>query len=302
MESLPAVSPRVVDLAVADLTIYAVFVLPSLVITWVHGKTGIVAWPILVSYISIRFLGDGYLIAHRTEPEIPNAVAILSNSGATACITQLIMGVIYEANIILPFKRRWSDKVFLAATNLISTVGITMATYGGGLNEKTRTLNSRALDKTGWILQILVMVILIAWLGVTWPRTQAAVPSRTQRPALWLFWSAVASIPFQLIHLIGNTVLAFNGTKALDPIMGAFSTKLWLIFFMHLAAFLALGIGGWMSIPRGSDRSQCSSSRNRSHTQEGLEVERTNTDETDIIPLQPGFSIAKFISFPKMRS
>ncbi|KAK7530159.1 uncharacterized protein J3D65DRAFT_640377 [Phyllosticta citribraziliensis] len=301
MESLPAVSPKVVDLAVADLTIYAAFILPSLVITWVHGKTGMVAWPILISYIAMRFLGDGYLIAHRTEPEIPNAVAILSNAGATACITLLIMGVIYEANIILPFKRRWSDKIFLAAANLINTAGIGIATYGGSPNEKTRTLNSRALDKTGWILQILVMIILIAWLGVTWPRTQAAFPSRSQRPALWLFWSAVASIPFQLVHIIGNTALAFNGTKALDPIMGAFSTKLWLVFFMHLAAFLALGIGGWMSIPRGSDRSQYSSN-NRSQSQEGLEVERTNTDETDIIPLHPGFSITNFTSFPKMRS
>ncbi|KAK8194568.1 hypothetical protein IWZ00DRAFT_542414 [Phyllosticta capitalensis] len=303
MENLPPVSPKVVDLAVADLTIYAAFLLPSIVITWVHGKIGLVTWPILISYIGMRFLADGWQIAHRDKPEIPDAVVILTNAGSTACITLLIMGVIYECNIIMPYKRRWSDKIFLAVANLTNTVGIGIATYGGSPNAKTRTLNSVALDKTGWILQIVVMAILIGWLGITWPRLQNVYPSRTQRPAAWLFWTSVASIPFHLIHLIANTTLAFNLTRArsLDPVMGAFSTKLWFSFFMHLFAFLILGVGGWMSIPRGMDRSQYSRSSN-SHSQEGLEVERTNTDETDIIPLHPGFSITNFTTFPKMRS
>lgn len=97
--SLPPPSSDIVNLAIADLVIYAVLFFPTCWITWKHGKNGMVCWPIFVSYFGLRFASDAYLIAHRADPLLPNTVAIMTNAGSLACLSLTIIGMLYEVYV-----------------------------------------------------------------------------------------------------------------------------------------------------------------------------------------------------------
>jgi hypothetical protein len=95
--TLPPVSSNVVNLAYADLVIYAILFLPIVWVAWKHGKAGMVCWPIFVSYFVIRFVADIYQIIQKNEPLVPNQVVVLTLSGSIACLTLTLIGIIYEA-------------------------------------------------------------------------------------------------------------------------------------------------------------------------------------------------------------
>lgn len=92
-------SASIINLTIADLVIYAVLLFPVIRITWKHGKSGMVCWPIFLSFFALRFVSDAYLIANRHKPQIPNPVVIMTNAGSIACMSLTIVGVIYEVYV-----------------------------------------------------------------------------------------------------------------------------------------------------------------------------------------------------------
>lgn len=90
-----------INLAIADLVLHAILFFPTIWITWRHGKAGMVCWPIFLSYFPLRFVSDAYQISHRHDPEIPNTVVIMTNSGSIACLTLALIGIIYEVYVHL---------------------------------------------------------------------------------------------------------------------------------------------------------------------------------------------------------
>lgn len=92
-------SASIINLAIADLAIYGALFFPTCWITWKHGKTGMVCWPIFLSYFALRFVSDAYQIAHRNDPNIPNTVAIMTNAGSLACLSLTIIGILYEVYV-----------------------------------------------------------------------------------------------------------------------------------------------------------------------------------------------------------
>ena len=95
--SLP--SKSIIRLAIGDLAIYTAFLPLALWITWKHGKTGMVCWPIFLSYFGLRFASDIYEIINRYEPEQYNMIVIMTNSGSLACLSLTLIGLIYEAYV-----------------------------------------------------------------------------------------------------------------------------------------------------------------------------------------------------------
>ena len=96
---LPPVASDVVNLACADLAIYILLLPPTLWITWNHGKLGMVTWPVLLSFLAIRYVADIYQIIQRHDPLIPNVVYIMTKAGSIACLTLALIGIIYEAYV-----------------------------------------------------------------------------------------------------------------------------------------------------------------------------------------------------------
>jgi hypothetical protein len=90
-------SARLINLAIADLSIYIALLPPTLWITWKHGKTGMVCWPIFVSYFGLRFAADIYQVIKRHEPQQYNEVIIMTNAGSLACLSLVLIGLVYEA-------------------------------------------------------------------------------------------------------------------------------------------------------------------------------------------------------------
>ena len=90
-------STSIINLAIADLAIYLALLGPTFWIIWKHGKTGMVCWPIFVSYFALRFASDIYQIIHRHDPLQYNEVIIMTNSGSLACLSLVLIGLVYEA-------------------------------------------------------------------------------------------------------------------------------------------------------------------------------------------------------------
>ena len=98
-EPLPPVSNNVVNLSYADLAIYIFALPPTIWIAWQHGKSGLVCWPLLISFYITRYISDIFQMVHHNDPLIPNVVYIMTNAGSIACLTLTIIGLIYEAYV-----------------------------------------------------------------------------------------------------------------------------------------------------------------------------------------------------------
>ncbi|EXF81454.1 hypothetical protein CFIO01_07697 [Colletotrichum fioriniae PJ7] len=245
--NFPPVSSEVVNLAIAELVLYGLMFPPAVWITWKHGKKGMVCWPIFVSHFGMRFIADIYQVIKRDEPLLPNQFNIMTSAGSLACLSLTLIGIVYEANIILPGSpKRWTEKVILGVTHLMNTAGIGMATYGGSPSHEGGLINN-SLNQIGNCLELFVMFAVCAWLWPTYKKIRSS-SSPNCRPAMLMIRAAVVGLPFQLIHLAYTTTYAFNQISSLDPIMGSFATKLVLIFGTYLGVTIAMLAGGWLGM------------------------------------------------------
>ncbi|KAF7534893.1 hypothetical protein G7054_g5836 [Neopestalotiopsis clavispora] len=247
---LPPPSASLINLAIAEIVIYVVLLPPVLWITWKHGKDGMTCWSILVAFYGMRFASDIWQIMSRNEPNIPGALIIITNAGSIACLTLALIGILYETNNSLPYPNRWIDKITMAATNLINTAGIALATYGGAPSNTGGVLNL-TLDRLGNILMLLVIFALYVWILPTWHRVWSVRNDPSFKPAMYMTIAAGAAMPFQLIRIVYNTVYSFElADDALNPIMGIFATRFIFLFVTQLGCTLVLLGGGYLGIPR----------------------------------------------------
>ncbi|KAF9871121.1 integral membrane protein [Colletotrichum karsti] len=245
--NFPPVSSDVVNLAIAELAIYAIMFPAAVWITWKHGKKGMVCWPIFLSHFFGRFIADIYQIVKKDEPLLPNQVNIMTNAASVACLSLTLIGIVYEANIILPSPpKRWTEKIILGVTHLANTAGIGMGTYGGSPSPKGGVINEN-INQIGQCLQLFVLFGVCGWMWPTYKRIRSA-SSPNCRPAMLMLRAAVIGMPFHLIHLAYTTTYAFDRIPSLDPVMGTFATKLVLLFGTELGVSIAMIGGGWLGM------------------------------------------------------
>ncbi|KAK6225439.1 hypothetical protein QIS74_01486 [Colletotrichum tabaci] len=246
--NLPPVSSDVVNLAYAELVIYALLLPPAGWITWKHGKKGMVCWPLLVSHFFMRFIADIYLIIKKDEPLLPNQFNIMTNAGSLACLSLTLIGIVYETNIILPGSpKRWTEKIILGVTHLCNTGGIGMSTYGGAPSHSSSGVMNQTLNQIGNCMQLFVMLGVCGWMWPTFLKIRSS-SSPNCRPAMLMLRATVVGMPFHLIHLAYTTTYAFNHIPSLDPVMGSFATKLVLLFGTQLGVTIAMLGGGWFGM------------------------------------------------------
>ncbi|KAI8691914.1 hypothetical protein NCS56_00185100 [Fusarium sp. Ph1] len=247
----PPPSSDKINIAIADLVIYILLLFPVIRITWRHGKSGMVCWPIFLSYFPLRFVSDAYQIANRDEPEIPNAVAIMTNAGSIACLSLTIIGLIYEVNVILPLPpKRWTERIMLAVTHLAITAGIALATYGGAPKAGAKGgVVAENLNQTGNCLMMFTMIFGLGWwLWQTKKRVMSLKSHPNFEPGKYLLLAACAALPFQLIRIGYNLTMAFTPYAVIDPFSGSFASRLLLMFGTQLCVAIAVTVGGWMSV------------------------------------------------------
>ncbi|ETS73382.1 hypothetical protein PFICI_14987 [Pestalotiopsis fici W106-1] len=244
---MSAPSTNTINLAIAETFIYGVALFPMLYITWKHGKAGMVCWPIVVSFFVMRLVADIYQIINREQPEQPSQVLILTTSGSIACLSLGLIGVVYEANIVLPgTPKRWTEKAILGVTHLVNTAGIGAATYGGSPSPNGGVVSSN-LNQIGNCMMLFVMFGVCGWIWPTWKRIMKFQRHQNFEAARFLVLLGGVAMPYQLIRLASGTIYAFSPSEDLDPFTGTFAIRL-LISAMQLAAALALMAGGWLSM------------------------------------------------------
>ncbi|KAH8198657.1 hypothetical protein TruAng_007198 [Truncatella angustata] len=279
--NLPPASASLINLAIVEIVIYVLLLPPLLYITWKHGKNGMTCWSLLVSFYGMRFASDIWQIMDRNKPNVPGALLIITNAGSIACLTLGLIGILYEINIILPYPKRWTDKIIMATTNLVNTAGIAMATYGGAPSATAPGgVMNQLINRLGNILMLLALFALYAWIWPTWNRVWSIRDDPSFKPALYMIVAAAAALPFQLIRIIYNTVYSFELVdRALDPIMGIFATRFIFLFVTQLGCLVILLGGGYLGIcPKES------LSVDDSTVEQGIELTTTGENTSDQSP------------------
>lgn len=137
----------------------------------------------------------------------------------------------------------------MAVINLINTAGIAMSTYGSSPSATGASgVQNKLIGEIGAILMIAALFFIMVWIWPTLQRIRAHAGHPNAAPARWLVWAAMAAVPFQLVRTIYNVVFGFTLATDLDPIFGAFSVKVVLLFLMHFIVAIALLVGGWKSM------------------------------------------------------
>ncbi|KAF7534909.1 hypothetical protein G7054_g5833 [Neopestalotiopsis clavispora] len=244
---MSAPSANTINLAIAETVIYGLALVPMGYITWKHGKMGMVCWPIVLSFFVMRLVADIYQIVNREQPEQPNQVLIMTTSGSIACLSLGLIGVVYEANIILPgTPKRWTEKAILGVTHLMNTAAIGAATYGGSPSPTGGVVSSN-LNQIGNCMMLFVMFGVCGWMWPTWKRIMSFQRHQNFEPARYLVLFGGVAMPFQLIRLASGTIYAFSPSDDLNPFTGSFAIR-FLISAMQFGAVLGLMAGGWLSM------------------------------------------------------
>jgi hypothetical protein len=157
----------------------------------------------------------------------------------------------FNSNVILPYPKRWTEKILLGVTHVINTIGIAVGTYGGAPSATAPGgVFSPTLAQLGNILMLLIMFSLIAWLGYTYRRIMAVRTHPNARPAMYMLVAALAAIPFQVMRLVYGTAMAFDNDPSLNPVMGTFAAQFVLVFSTQLGFSIVILVGGIMGIPQ----------------------------------------------------
>lgn len=154
-------------------------------------------------------------------------------------------------NMWLPLPpKQLTEKILLGIMHLAVTVGIILATYGGAPEPNSSGgVVAEALNRAGNCLMLFAMLFgLGGWIWWTGKHVIALKPSASFQPARSLLLAACVALPFQLVRLGHSLTYSFTPYPMLDPISGAFVTKLILMFGMQLCAVISILVGGWSSI------------------------------------------------------
>lgn len=138
--------------------------------------------------------------------------------------------------------------LMLGITHLVTTAGITMATYGGSPNsDKPDGVAASTLDKAGNCMMVAVLVVTCGWWALTLRRVLLVRVQVVWPLARMMLLAVGVGIPFLAVILAHNTTYAFDRMASLDPVMGTFATTLVLGFGAQLAVTISFMIGGWLS-------------------------------------------------------
>lgn len=138
----------------------------------------------------------------------------------------------------MPPKRK-VEKYILIAMHLSNTAGLSMG-----------FVMNRTLQIVGTTILIVLLLSVCAWMWPTYQKIQryAAVGHPNAVPARNMFWSGVIAMPFWMVRLVYGLVFAITQDPMLDTVLGSFTVKFILIFWMYLGSMIPLLIGGWFGI------------------------------------------------------
>ncbi|KAG8163987.1 hypothetical protein KVR01_005905 [Diaporthe batatas] len=250
--NFPPPSSNVINLAYVEIVLSAIFLPLVGFIAWKHGKAGMTCWHIFITTFIAMLVANIYLLIKKDEPYLPNSVSTMTDSAVIATTSLAIIGIIYEANIILPQQpKKWTEKIILGVTHLANTGGIAIATYGGAPSATGRGgVANQELSRIGNLLMLFVLFTVCGWMWPTHKKTTHHLARRhpNARAAQLLLWGGIAAMPVWLGRLAYMCVYAFNRQDiSLDPGAGSFAVKM-LLFGTLWGAASALAAGGWASL------------------------------------------------------
>lgn len=138
----------------------------------------------------------------------------------------------------MPPKRK-IEKYILIAMHLINTAGLSM---GFAMN--------RILMIVGNTILVILLLSICVWMWPTYQKIQryAAVGHPNAAPARKMFWSALLAMPFWMVRVVFGLVAAITQQPVLDVVMGSFTVKFDVVFWMYLGSMIPMLIGGWFGI------------------------------------------------------
>ncbi|KAG6058148.1 hypothetical protein E4U17_000388 [Claviceps sp. LM77 group G4] len=238
-----------INLAIASLIVYAALFPLACFIAWKHGRIGFLCWPIFTISFVLRFITTGWRILHRDDARLSIAAARIAGGWIVSCYILSILGIIYEAGVVLPqIARPRMRRTILASFYAVMGIGIVLTAYGGRqLPRAPNHVISPAADQLGYCLFLLVIVAMASWITWTGRRMLVYRDHEQFHNAKNMLLAAGVCVSFAGYRLIYATVYSFTRLPSLNPHTGATSTRIVLVFLLELAMTVALCAGGWCS-------------------------------------------------------
>lgn len=138
----------------------------------------------------------------------------------------------------MPPKRK-IEKYILIAMHLGNTAGLSM-----GFAMK------KSLMIVGNTVLVILLLTICVWMWPTYQKIQryATVGHPNAAPARAMFWAGVAAMPLWMVRVVYGLVFAITQDPALDSILGSFTVKFVILFWMYVGAMIPILLGGWLSI------------------------------------------------------
>jgi hypothetical protein len=83
-------------LAVAELIVYSLLLIPSAYVGFKHGKAGVVAWVTLLSFCAMRIGSSSILVYERNKVQKQGVGLSVTTSGTVDVLALLPTGLVYE--------------------------------------------------------------------------------------------------------------------------------------------------------------------------------------------------------------
>ncbi|KAG5966495.1 hypothetical protein E4U58_002511 [Claviceps cyperi] len=237
------------NLAIASLIVYAALFPPACFIAWKHGRIGFLCWPVFTISFVLRFITTGWRILHRDDARLSIAAARIASGWIVSCYMLSILGIIYEAGVVLPqIASPRMKRAILASFYAVMSIGIGLRVYGGRqLPRAPQDILSPAADQLGCCLFLIAIVAMAVWITWTGRRMLVYRDHEQFHNAKNMLLAAGVCISFAGYRLIYATVYSFTQLPSLNPHTGATSNRIVLVFLLELSVTVALCAGGWCS-------------------------------------------------------
>ncbi|KAF4962382.1 hypothetical protein FSARC_9548 [Fusarium sarcochroum] len=227
-------------LSTAELSIYAILVLPAIYILIKHGKPGLLGWLYLLVFFSLRIIGGGLALANSS------AATLVSSIGLSPLVLAAA-GILHEARTHkfrhMNVKVEWIKVLHF---HFLVMAGVAILAVGAsGLQSNEPTSNDSRLVKVGCAILLVAWLILSGWTIYSARSSSSAQKSDHRSLHSMLLYTVLISMIFIGIRIIYNLVALTSNNRSLNPSTGSLTIRVFLSFLPELITvllYLAAGL------------------------------------------------------------
>lgn len=185
-------------LAVAQLVIYAILIIPSAYVLWKHGWPGALGWFYLCAFCALRIVGSALQVQSEGSGSTNTTALIISGVGLSPLMF-LSAGILHELHHYPGGTKHFVIPSLVVHVVVVVALALVIVGYQPNQND------GKTLRGVGYVIFCVVWVVIVALTAFSWKQTSFLMSNSRK-----LLYGITTALPFVGIRVLYGCISAFD--------------------------------------------------------------------------------------------